>query len=100
MSPNWHKDPGCKTQPLFEIPLERVVVDELHMFLRITDILEKGVIYEVIHWDEVTASCTNMLQMIIIIGFPSFNGSRVLFKSVCIPVYNITCTVLFVLVAN
>lgn len=72
MSPNLHKDPGCKTQPLFEIPLERVVVDELHMFLRITDILEKGVIYEVIHWDEVTASCTNMLQMIIIIGFPPF----------------------------
>ena len=38
--------------------------------------------------------------MTIIIGFPSFNGSRVLFKSVCIPVYNITCTVLFVLVSN
>ena len=70
------------------------------MFLRITDILEKGVIFEVIHWDEVTASCTNMLQMIIIMGFSSFNCSRVLFKSVCIPVFNITCTVLFVLVAN
>jgi len=83
-----------------EVPQERVVVDELHMFLRITVILEKGVIYKVAHWDKVTASCTNMLPMIIIIGFPSFNGSRVFFKSVCIPVYNITCTVLFVLVAN
>lgn len=51
LSPNWHKDPGCKAQPLFNIPLERVVVDELHMFLRITDILEKGVIFEVVHWD-------------------------------------------------
>ena len=30
------------------------MIDELHMFLRITDILEKGIIYEVINWDEVT----------------------------------------------
>ena len=50
---NWHKDPGCKAKPLFHIPLERVIVDELHMFLRVTDILEKGVILEVINWDEV-----------------------------------------------
>ena len=50
---NWHKDPGCKAQPLFDIPLDHVIVDELHMFLRVTDILEKGVILEVINWDEV-----------------------------------------------
>ena len=53
LHPNWHNDPGCKAKPLFDTPLERVVIDELHMFLRITDILEKGVILEVINWDEV-----------------------------------------------
>lgn len=30
------------------------MIDELHMFLQITDILEKGIIYKVINWDEVT----------------------------------------------
>lgn len=29
------------------------MIDELHIFLQITDILEKGIIYEVIDWDEV-----------------------------------------------
>jgi len=53
LHPGWKRDPGCQAQPLFEIPLERVVIDELHMFLRITDILERGIIYEVINWDEV-----------------------------------------------
>ena len=53
LGPNWHKDPGCKAQPLLDIPLDHVIVDELHMFLRVTDILEKGVILEVINWDEV-----------------------------------------------
>ena len=38
---------------MFDIPLDHVIVDELHMFLRVTDILEKGVILEVINWDEV-----------------------------------------------
>lgn len=28
------------------------MIDELHIFLQITDILEKGIIYEVIDWDE------------------------------------------------
>lgn len=53
LHPGWNRDPGCRAKPLFEIPLDRVVVDELHMFLRITDILERGIIYEVINWDEV-----------------------------------------------
>ena len=54
LNPEWYKDPGCRAQPLFDIPLERVMIDELHMFLWVTDILEKGIIYEVINWDEVT----------------------------------------------
>lgn len=61
MSLNWYKDFGCKIQLFFEILLERVVVDEFYMFLRIIDIFEKGVIYEVIYWDEVIVLCINML---------------------------------------
>lgn len=51
--PRWHKDPGCEHQPLFKIALEDIVIDELHLMLRVTDRLEKGIIFEVIDWDEV-----------------------------------------------
>jgi len=27
----WARDPGCKQQPLFSIPLDHVIVDELHL---------------------------------------------------------------------
>ena len=50
---NWHKDPGCKHQPLFRIPLDHVIVEELHLMLRVTDRLEEGLIYEMLDWDEV-----------------------------------------------
>ena len=50
---NWHKDPGCKHQPLFKIPPDDVIVDELHLMLRVTDRLEEGLIYEMLDWDEV-----------------------------------------------
>ena len=53
MGPNWHKSPGCQSPPLFSIPLDHVVIDELHMLLRVTDRLEKGLIYDMIYWDEV-----------------------------------------------
>ena len=49
----WKKDPGCKEQPLFTIPIDHVIVDELHLLLRITDRLEAGLIYQVLDWDEV-----------------------------------------------
>ncbi|PFX32617.1 hypothetical protein AWC38_SpisGene2553 [Stylophora pistillata] len=52
LNPGWYKDPGCSTPPLFDVPLERFMIDELHMVLQITDILEKGIIHEVISWDE------------------------------------------------
>lgn len=51
--PRWHKDPGCEHQPLFKIALQDIVIDELHLMLRVTDRLEKGIIFEVIDWDEV-----------------------------------------------
>ncbi|XP_068739073.1 uncharacterized protein [Montipora capricornis] len=49
---NWHKDPSCNHQPLFKIPLDHVIVDELHLMLRVTDRLEEGLIYEMLDWDE------------------------------------------------
>ncbi len=45
----WHKNPGCEHQPLFKIALEDIIIDELHLMLRVTDRLEKGIIFEVIN---------------------------------------------------
>lgn len=42
--PNWHKDPGCQHQPLFQIPPKDII---LHLMLRVTDRLEQGLILEV-----------------------------------------------------
>ena len=53
LRPDWHKTPGCQHQPLFNIPLQNIVIDELHLMLRVMDRLEQGVILEVIDWDEV-----------------------------------------------
>ena len=50
--PHWIKDPGCQNQPLFNIPTDNVVLDELYLMLRVTDRLEQGLILEVIDWDE------------------------------------------------
>lgn len=50
----WKKDPGCKEQPLFTIPIDHVIVHELHLLLRITDRLEAGLICQVLDWDEVS----------------------------------------------
>lgn len=53
LGPNWHKSPGCEHQPLFNISLQNIVIDELHLMLRITDRLEQGIVLEVLDWDEV-----------------------------------------------
>ena len=53
---HWHSDPGCTHLPLFSITLDHVVVDELHLLLRITDQLEKGLIMAAISNDEVKDS--------------------------------------------
>ena len=42
---------GVKHPPLIDIPLNHVIVDELHIFLRITDILLRNVIQHVIEED-------------------------------------------------
>ena len=50
---SWAEQPGCKGQPLFNVPLENVLIDELHLLLRVTDRLEHGIILKVIGWDQV-----------------------------------------------
>lgn len=60
----WSTQPGCHSQPFFNIPLENVILDELHLMLRITDRLEEGIILEILKWDKVHCSfskCTAIL---------------------------------------
>ena len=51
---NWNKEPGVTGEPFFNIKLKNIVVDELHLMLRITDRLEEGLVYDVLQWDEVS----------------------------------------------
>ena len=53
LGPDWYKQPGCQHQPLFKIPLDNIIIDELHLMLRVVDRLETGLILEVLDWDEV-----------------------------------------------
>lgn len=50
---DWQKSAGFQDKPLFKIPLENIVIDKLHLMLRVTDRLEEGLILEVIDKDEV-----------------------------------------------
>lgn len=58
LGPDWHRNPGCQYQPSFKIAPDNIVIDELHLMLRITDRLEQGLILEVIDWDEVCGHCS------------------------------------------
>ena len=42
---------GCCKEPLLDIELDHIIVDELHLLLRITDVLTSNLITEVIEWD-------------------------------------------------
>ena len=53
LNDNWHNEPGCLATPFFNIPLENIITDELHLMLRITDWLEEGLIMDIVKWDEV-----------------------------------------------
>jgi len=53
LHPEWYKDPGCGHQYIFDIPIDHIIIDELHMMLRVTDRLEHALIYDAIDWDEV-----------------------------------------------
>ncbi|KAJ7371103.1 hypothetical protein OS493_027791 [Desmophyllum pertusum] len=50
----WSKQPGCHSAPFFDIPIENVILDELHLMLRITDRLEQGLIFDILEWDTVS----------------------------------------------
>ena len=52
----WSRQPGCHSPPFFKISLKNVVLDELHLMLRITDRLEEGLILDILKWDAVTKS--------------------------------------------
>lgn len=53
LGPDWYKQLGCQHQPIFNIPLDNVIIDELHLMLRVMDRLETGLIFEVVDRDEV-----------------------------------------------
>ena len=44
---SYTKHLGCVRQPLFDIPLDRIVLDELHLLLRIGDVLLRNLILQV-----------------------------------------------------
>ncbi|PFX16151.1 hypothetical protein AWC38_SpisGene19579 [Stylophora pistillata] len=48
---SWSKQTGCHSDPFFQIPIDNVVLDELHLMLRITDRLEQGLILDILKWD-------------------------------------------------
>ena len=47
-----NKNYCCARQPLLHIDLDHVVVDELHLMLRIVDVLIDNLIEEVLEWDK------------------------------------------------
>ena len=51
---SWSKQPGCYADPFFKVSLDNVILDELHLMLRITDRLEKGLILDIMKWDSVS----------------------------------------------
>ena len=65
LGPEWHKQPGCQHQPFFNIPLENIVIDELHLMLRVMDRLQTGLILEVIDWDEVKDFFLSVIRAVI-----------------------------------
>ena len=44
---SYTKHLGCVCRPLFDIPLDRIVLDELHLLLRIGDVLLRNLILQV-----------------------------------------------------
>ena len=84
LGPDWYKQPGCQHQPIFDIPLENIIIDELHLMLRVMDKLETGLILELVDWDEVynTAHFINFtLIMIIQVSTVSRLFNLILIKS-------------------
>lgn len=43
---------GCINEPLLNIEVDHIIVDELHLLLRVTDVLMANLITEVMEWDK------------------------------------------------
>ena len=52
MSKSTHDNYCCSKYPLLNIELDHIIVDELHLLLRITDVLTTNLIDEVLTWDQ------------------------------------------------
>ncbi|XP_073240333.1 uncharacterized protein [Porites lutea] len=50
----WSRPPGCHSLPFFNILIENLVLNELHLMRRITDRLEEGLILDILKWDSVS----------------------------------------------
>ena len=42
----------CVHRPLIDIPLDHIILDELHLKLRVTDVLINNLIEDVMQWDD------------------------------------------------
>lgn len=42
----------CKHKPLINIELDHVILDELHLLLRILDILIENLVWDALQWDQ------------------------------------------------
>ncbi len=52
MSKRKHDNYCCAHYPLLDIELDHVITDELHLLLRITDVLTSNLVDEVLTWDQ------------------------------------------------
>ena len=43
---------GCAEAPLLDVPLDHIVLDELYLLLRITDVLLSNLIEDAMEWDD------------------------------------------------
>lgn len=43
---------NCINPPLLNIPLDHIILDELHLLLRVTDVLTRNLLDEMIEWDD------------------------------------------------
>lgn len=58
----------CINPPLLDIPLDHIILDELHLLLRITDVLTPNVLDEVIEWGDEEAQRKKVSKPATIIG--------------------------------
>ena len=80
----WSRQPGCHSQPFFSIHLENVILDELHLMLRITDRLEEGLIFEILKWDKVWLFVSLIVSLFLVSKPAICSHFAALFCSCCL----------------